>query len=169
MKKNPFIKTSLVVLIATAVAVVVCRADDQVPLKKAPPGVQATVKQVVGKNKFVSLDSDVENGKTVYEVDVEAKNASYSVHMTEAGEILGISLDIPMEIVPANVLAAAKTTHPDGKISEPEIRTVSGQMYYKLELMVGPAQHEMLIGADGKVISDETESESGGPDDDKKP
>ena len=169
MKKNSFIKTSLVVLMATAVAAVVCRADDQVPLKKAPPGVQATVKQVVGKNKFVSLDSDVENGKTVYEVDAEAKNGSYSVHMSETGDILGISLDIPMEIVPANVMAAAKTAHPDGKISEPEIRTVDNQMYYKLELMVGKAQHEMQIGADGKVVSDETESETGGPDDQKKP
>jgi len=144
-------------------------ADDQVPLDKAPAAVQATVNKVVGSNKFVSLDSDVENGKTVYEVDAEGKNASYSVHISATGEVLGISLDIPIEIVPDAVIAAAVKAHPEAKPTEPEIRTADGKTYYKVEFMVGKAQHEMLINADGKVISDETDNETGGTDDVKKP
>jgi uncharacterized membrane protein YkoI len=142
-------------------------ADNEVPLKKAPAGVQATIKKVVGKNKFDSLDSDVENGKTVYEVDAHGKNISYSVHMSDSGEVLGISLDIPMEIVPAAVIDAAAKAHAGAKPTEPEIRTVNGQMSYKLELMVGKEKHEMLVDAAGKVISDETETE--GADDVNKP
>jgi uncharacterized membrane protein YkoI len=142
-------------------------ADDNVPLDKAPPGVQATVKRVVGKDKLDHLDKDVENGKTVYEVDVNAKSGSFSVHMTDTGEVLGISLDIPMGAVPEKVMAAAKHEHPDAPISEPEIRSENGRLFYKLELMVGKEKHELQIDASGKIISDEKDTE-GGADDDKK-
>jgi uncharacterized membrane protein YkoI len=167
MTNNKFIKGSLLTLAATGVALL-CYADNEIPLRKAPPAVQATVKKVIGKNKLVSLDSDVENGKRVYEVDGEAKKFSYSVHMSEGGDVLGISMDIPLTIVPDAVMEASKKAHPDGRITEPEIRSGEGEMYYKLEVMAGKQKHELLVYASGKIRSDETENESGGPDDEKK-
>ena len=168
MKKITLIKTSLLTLMITGVALL-CYADNEIPLKKAPPAVQATVKKVLGKDKLVSLDSDVENGKTVYEFDGEAKKLSYSVHMSETGDVLGISMDIPLNIVPDAVIDASKKAHPDGRIGEPEIRTVGGEMYYKLEVMVGKQKHELLVYASGNIHSDEIDNEAAGPDDKKKP
>jgi uncharacterized membrane protein YkoI len=168
MRNKTFMRISLLTSAAATVALL-CYADNEIPLAKAPSAVQATVKKVIGKDKLVSLDSDVENGKTVYEVDGEAKKLSYSVHMSEAGEVLGISMDIPLNILPAAVIDASKQAHPEGKIAEPEIRTVGGEMYYKLEVMVGKQKHELLVYANGKIHSDETENEAGGPDDKKKP
>jgi uncharacterized membrane protein YkoI len=155
------------IAIAAAASGRCAAADDNIPLDTAPPGVQATVKRVVGTDKLDHLDKDVENGKTVYEVDVNAKSGSFSVHMSDTGEVLGISLDIPMGAVPENVMAAAKHAHPGAKISEPEIRSEKGQLFYKLELMVGKEKHELQIDGAAKIVSDEKDTE-GGADDDKK-
>jgi uncharacterized membrane protein YkoI len=154
-------RLSLLLAVAGLLAVSCAWADDDVPLEKAPPGVRATVKRLVGANKLAHLDKDVENGKTVYEVDVEAKAGNFSAHMSEGGDVLGISLDIPMEAVPEAVTAAAAKAHPGVKPIEPEIRTENGVMAYKLELKVGKVKHEMLIDASGNVLSDESEAEGG--------
>ncbi len=142
-------------------------ADEDIPVEKAPPGVQATVKRVVGKDKLDHLDRDMENGKMVYEVDVNAKNGSFSVHMSDTGEVQGISLDIPMGAIPEPVMNAAKHAHPGVAITEPEIRSEKGQLFYKVELKVGKEKHELQIDAAGKIISDEKDTENDGGDDKK--
>lgn len=165
MRRNLKI-VALTALSVTLVGISSAMADEDLTLSQVPPAVQATVKKVVGGNKLVSMDSDVDNGKRVYEVDAEGKFSSYSVHISASGAVLGISLDIPMEIVPSAVTDAATKAYPSATLKEPEIRTDNGQMLYKLEVMVGKVKHEMLVNASGKVSSDEVDKE--GADDDAK-
>ena len=57
--------------------------------------------------------------------------------------------------MPAEVMAAAKKAHPDGKIGETTICMVRNKLSYCLENKVGKDTYQMLFDPDGKVTYDE--------------
>ena len=129
--------------------------DDEDALAKAPAAVQATVKAVVGQNKLAGFDPEQEGGKTVYEVSYELKGGGdYTIVVSGTGEVLEREVEVDPSIIPPEVIDAAKSAHPDGKIGEYAIVNAGGKLFYEIETKVGNDLHEVKISAKGKVTSD---------------
>ena len=130
-------------------------ADDEDHLAKTPAAVQATVKSIVGQNKLAGCDPEQENGKTVYEISYELKGGGdYTVVVAEDGSVLEREVEVDPSIVPADVIAAAKTAHPDGTFGEDSIVNSQGKLLYEIETKVGKDTHEVKLSAEAKVLSD---------------
>lgn len=125
-------------------------------LGKAPQPVQKAVKQLVGSNKMSGFGTEKTLGLTIFVVEVEVKNgAEYAFGLNAEGQIIVRWVGIDQSIMPAEVMAAAKKAHPNGKIGETTICMVRNKLSYSLENKVGNATYQMMFDPDGKVTYDE--------------
>lgn len=125
-------------------------------LGRAPQAVQKAVKQLVGSNKMSGFGTEKTLGLTIFVVEVEVKNGNeYAFGLDAEGKIIVRWVGLDQSIMPAEVMAAAKKTHPNGKIGETTICMVRNKLSYSLENKVGNATYQMMLDPDGKVTYDE--------------
>ncbi len=61
-------------------------------------------------------------------------------------------MEIPLDAVPANVMAAARSALPGIELSEAEYEEEEGLMVYELEGMLGDTRYEIEITPEGEVL-----------------
>jgi uncharacterized membrane protein YkoI len=127
-------------------------------LRGAPPAVQLAVVQLVGTNKVNEFDSEVEAGKTVYDLEYIVKGVTYEADIDPSGQILTREVEVDLSIVPPAVVSAAKKSHADGTIGETAIVTAGDKMFYEMDVKVGKDTHEVQISAGGSVLADTIEA-----------
>lgn len=133
----------------------VARADEDADrLAAAPDVVKASAKSLMGDHKLEGFDKEVENGKTVYELDYSIGGSDYAAVIGENGAILEQEVEVDASVIPAAVTETAKKTQPDGKVKETAIVSAGGKLFYEFETNVGKDLHEIKINADGSLISD---------------
>jgi uncharacterized membrane protein YkoI len=123
-------------------------------LAKFPQPVQDAIKQVVGNHELGDVDSETENGKTIYEADYKIHKTEYSVSVNDAGQIVEHEVTVDPSAVPSAVFDAAKNAHPNATIGEVDITASNGKLFYELDVKTSDNKYEMQINADGSVISD---------------
>lgn len=132
----------------------IARAGDTGPLVKAPAAVQSVVKKMMGDGKLNGLDSEMMDGKTVYEADLSIKGGAYVLVLADDGTVIQREVAVDAAMIPPTVLDAAAKAHPDAKLNEAAIITRGTRMFYELEFMIGTVEHAMEITADGNVTAD---------------
>jgi hypothetical protein len=125
-------------------------------LAKAPKAVRESVKKLVGPNKMSGFGVEKTLGLTIFVVEVEAKNGrEYAFGLNAEGKIIVRWVGIDPSIVPAEVIAAAKKAHPNGKIGETTICMARNKLSYSLENKVGNDTYQMMFDPDGTVTYNE--------------
>lgn len=158
----------LVVTAALACSSLALAAEKKIPESEVPQAGLDAVRARYPGAKLSGFEKEVEKGKTVYEIQLLAKEGKVDVDVSPAGEILTEETQVPVEAVPAEVLAGVKATRYAGwKLSGAE-RIIQHQdaanPSYELKLGHGKQRVELTFDRAGKLLGTEKAGvEAGAP------
>jgi hypothetical protein len=151
---------------ALALAVVLCASG--LALAGNPP-VPEPVGRAAAKlfsGQTPQVEHERRGGRDVWEA---GGKTTLEVELDPQGKIQELEVKVPLAAVPKPVLAAARQALPRGaKLEEAEILARDGGLFWELEGRSGRDEVELVIGPDGGLVSEETETEDDdGPDEEE--
>ncbi len=153
---------ALVGLSAAAIAATAAAAgEEKVAFDKLPGAVKEAVKKHFPEAKVRGAASEVEDGKTTYEVELTVEGRSVNVAMNAEGKILEVEKEITVGKLPRAVRKRLAKKYPGAKIEKAEqiTRGIDGPVRYEVVIKT-----EVVLTAKGKIVQ-ATEDED--EDDDK--
>jgi hypothetical protein len=149
----------LLVMVAGVMALsVLLRADEEkVPLDKVPKAALKAVKDKYPRAKLLGADKEKENGKTVYEIQIEYKDHNIDVTVTPEGKILSAEKTIKEREVPEAVTKAFKAKYPKAKIKKIEEISKDADQVTAYEYLIefGKKKLEVKFDPKGKFLAEE--------------
>jgi hypothetical protein len=152
----------IVSVLGLAVVMMPARADEEkVSVDKLPAAVKKALKRKFPKAEIEKATKEVEDGNTVYEVELEIKDRSVDVSLKADGTILEIEREVPADELPEAVRKKLAARYPKAKIEKAEEVTKGedGPVRYEVAITT-----EVVLTANGKIVQAEEEAE-----DEKKP
>jgi hypothetical protein len=147
----------IIAFVGLSILVVPARADEEkIPVDKLPAGVRKAVKSKFPKAEIENASKEVDDGETIYEVELEIKDRSVDVTLKADGTILEIEREIPFDEVPKAVKKALAARYPKAKIEKVEEVTKgeNGQVRYEVAITT-----EVVLTAKGKIVKAKGEEE----------
>ena len=146
-----------IALLAGLALTVSVRADEEkIPLDKLPAKVTAAVKEKFKDAELVSASKEVEDGKTLFEVQLKFKGHAIDVTVTEDGTITAIEKEIAAKDLPKAVAAAVEEKFPKAKWTKVEEITKGEKMTYEVLLTTADKKEfEVVLDPSGKIIETE--------------
>ena len=151
----------IVSVLGLAVVMMPARADEEkVSVDKLPAAVKKALKRKFPKAEIEKATKEVEDGNTVYEVELEIKDRSVDVSLKADGTILEIEREVPADELPEAVRKKLAARYPKAKIEKAEEVTKGedGPVRYEVAITT-----EVVLTANGKIVQAEEE------EDEKKP
>jgi hypothetical protein len=151
----------IVSVLGLAVVMMPARADEEkVSVDKLPAAVKKALKRKFPKAEIEKATKEVEDGNTVYEVELEIKDRSVDVSLKADGTILEIEREVPADELPEAVRKKLAASYPKAKIEKAEEVTKGedGPVRYEVAITT-----EVVLTANGKIVQAEEE------EDEKKP
>jgi hypothetical protein len=151
----------IVSVLGLAVVMMPARADEEkVSVDKLPAAVTKALKRKFPKAEIEKATKEVEDGNTVYEVELEIKDRSVDVSLKADGTILEIEREVPADELPEAVRKKLAASYPKAKIEKAEEVTKGedGPVRYEVAITT-----EVVLTANGKIVQAEEE------EDEKKP
>ena len=144
-------RTMTLTMVALAMAVLAVTAQDtKIQLKNLPAGVQKAVHAEEAKGaKIVGLSSEVENGKTVYEVETKVNGRARDLILDATGAILVAEQEVGIETVPAAVKAAFESR---GKVLIVETVTKGKRITYEAQVEKNGKKVAVEVDENGKPV-----------------
>ncbi|HEV2971212.1 MAG TPA: PepSY-like domain-containing protein [Pirellulales bacterium] len=139
------------------------RADEKVPLDKVPEKIIAAVKDRFPNPELTSVEKEIENGISVFDVELKQKGRKYEAEIKEDGTIVEIEKETAAKDFPAACSDAIKAKYPKAKIEEiMEVNKVEGKketpIHYECVLgEPGKKSFEVVVALDGKTVEEEKE------------
>jgi hypothetical protein len=125
-------------------------ADQKVQMKDLPAAVQDTVRAEEAKGaKIVGLATEVEGGRTMYEVETTVGGHTRDLLLNTNGHIVEIEEETSIDAVPAAVKAALTARGTVGKV---ETVTKGTSVTYEAVVQKGGKKTEVAVTAAGKTI-----------------
>ena len=79
---------ALAALTLTSLPAVAGADDERVTLDQVPAAVRATIERESAGGKVEEIEREADDGKTVYEVEIEKDDKEIEIHVAEDGKIL---------------------------------------------------------------------------------
>lgn len=125
-------------------------ADKKVQMKDLPAAVQKTVQAEEAKGaKIVGLATEVEGGKTMYEVETIVGGHTRDLLLDAVGRIVETEEATSIDAVPAAVKAALEAR---GKVGKVETVTKGKTVTYEAVVDKNGKKTEVAVNASGKPI-----------------
>ena len=129
------------------------RADEEkLALDKVPAPVLKAFKAKFPEATIKNAIKEVEDGKTVYEIESTANGRTIDANLSSEGEFLAIEKEIPSADLPAAVSAAVKAKHPKGKVKRIEEVTEGSKFFYELLVDENGKDTEVTVDKSGKIL-----------------
>lgn len=146
----------LAFVMALLIAFVPAFADEEeVEIKDLPSAVAAALKARFPKAELEEAAKEVEDGKTIYEVEIEDDDATRTVSVSSAGKILEIETELDGDEIPAFILQAVEARYPKAEIEKAEQAEVDGHFTYELLIEKADGDHVELVLAPAVAIISE--------------
>ncbi len=124
-------------------------ADKKIQMKDLPQPVQKAVQQEEAKGtKIVGLASEVEAGKTMYEVETTVNGHTRDLLFDASGKLVETEEETPISAVPAAVKAALEAR---GKVLKLETLTKGSIVTYEAQVEKNGTKSEVVVDATGKT------------------
>jgi Putative beta-lactamase-inhibitor-like, PepSY-like len=139
------------------------RADEKVPLDKIPEKIMAAIKDRFPDAELTSVEKEIENGISVFDVELKQKGRKFEAEIKEDGTIIEIEKETAAKDFPAACADAIKAKYPQAKIEEiMEVNKVEGKketpIHYECVLSEpGKKSFEVVVALDGKTVEQEKE------------
>jgi uncharacterized membrane protein YkoI len=136
-------------LIVVAIGLVgLAAADKKIQMKDLPQPVQKAVQQEEAKGvQIVGLASEVEGGKTMYEVETTVNGHTRDLLFDAAGALVETEEETPLSAVPAAVKTALEAR---GKVLKVETLTKGSTVTYEAQVEKNGKKSDVEVDANGK-------------------
>jgi uncharacterized membrane protein YkoI len=134
--------------IFVALALMLCAAEQKVKLSDLPAPVQRTVQEQTKNAELKGLSKEVENGKTLYEIETIANGKSRDLLVDAAGQIVELEEATTLDRVPSAVRTALAQS---GKILRIEIVTKGNVVSYEAVVSKDGKKREVAVTANGTI------------------
>jgi hypothetical protein len=137
--------------------------DDEVPLERCPPAVQATLRLEAFGAKIDTVGKDMKYGTPIYETVVEHKGKDYEIVVAEDGTLVEKVLviddeEVELAMCPAVVQVALREHATGGKIGDITRFTGINRPTYEAEVDIKGKVYLIEVSETGLLISKSLEA-----------
>lgn len=124
-------------------------ADKKITAKDLPPAVAKAVQDETKGATIKGYSKEVENGKTMYEVETTVNGHTRDLLFDPAGKLVTTEEQVELNSVPAPVKAAFEAK---GKVLLVETVTTGGKVTYEAQVEKNGKKSELVVDAAGKPV-----------------
>ena len=148
------ILTSVLALLICATVAAGAQGEQKTKVKDLPAAVTAAFQRAYPNAKIKGSSKEVENGKTLYEVESVDGRINRDLLYNEDGTCAEIEETVPVKALPSEVADALKKNFPKGKVMKSEKLTKGETIQYEMVIKSGKEQHEVVFDTKGAVVKD---------------
>jgi predicted nucleotidyltransferase component of viral defense system len=126
--------------------------EKKIATKQLPAAVQSAFHKAYPAAKINGASSEVENGKTLYEVESVDGRTNRDLLYSEDGSVVEIEETIALKALPGEVTKALKAEAGKGKVEKAEKLTKGETIQYEFVIASGKDKREVVIDASGKIV-----------------
>ena len=130
-------------------------ADKPVKMKDLPPAVQRTVQEQSKGTTVTGLSTEVEHGRTIYEVEMTVNGHGKDVSMDASGTVIEVEEEVALDSLPAAARKAIEKAAAGGKIARVEKVTRGKEIAYEAALRKDGKRSEVRVSADGRLLPED--------------
>ena len=144
--KSAGIFVSIALLAGAAIA-----AEKKVKMQDLPAPVLKTVQEQTKNAELKGLSKEVEDGKTMYEVETIANGKSRDMLVDPTGAIVEVEEQASLDSIPAPAKAAIEKAAKNGKVLKVETVTKGSAVSYEAVVSKNGKKSEVAVEADGTI------------------
>jgi len=130
--------------------------EDAVTMDKVPQKVKDTLKNYAAESDVKKVEKGEDDGKKVYEFDIEQGSRKFEVSITTKGKFWGTEEDMELSAMPDAAQKALTAQAAGGPISGGEKAVdKDNKVTYEADITKDGKKMEVAVDADGKVVSTE--------------
>ena len=148
-------KITLGAIVLTMVFANAFAAGKPVKMKDLPPAVQRTVQEQSKGATLRGLSTEVEHGKTIYEVEMTVNGRGKDVSMDASGTVIEVEEEVALGSIPAAARTAIEKAAAGGKIAKVEKVTRGKEIAYEAALRKYGKRSEVRVSADGSMLPED--------------
>lgn len=130
-------------------------SDKPVKMKDLPPAVQRTVQEQSKGATVRGLSTEVEHGRTIYEVEMTVNGRGKDVSMDASGTVIEVEEEVALGSIPAAARTAIEKAAAGGKIAKVEKVTRGKEIAYEAALRKDGKRSEVRVSADGSMLPED--------------
>jgi uncharacterized membrane protein YkoI len=159
MKSKYIITTAAAFALVAGLAVHAFAAEEKeeaITLDKVPKPVKEALAKYATDAEVKKVEKGDEDGKTVYEFDIEQGTRKYELSLSRKGKFMGTEEDMDLSAMPEAARKALTDQATGGKLSGGEKAVdKNNKVTYEADIEKNGKKTEVAVDADGKVISTE--------------
>lgn len=128
------------------------QAETRVKRRDLPIAVQQAADQVSQGAQIVGFSKEVENGQTLYEVELKVNGFTRDVTLDAQGQTVSVEQEVTLASLPTAVQEGLKKAAGKGRITRVESVTKGNTVQYEAGVKGGPKK-EVLVDANGALVS----------------
>lgn len=130
--------------------------EKKIKREELPPGVEKTVSEQSQGATIKGFSTEVEQGKTLYEVELTVNGHGKDISMEKDGKIVEVEEEVAMDSLPPEVKAGLTKAAGSGTISKVESLTKGGKLVaYEADVKNGLKHSEVQVGPNGNKLAHE--------------
>jgi len=124
--------------------------------KELPPAVEKTVAEQSQGATIKGFSTEVEAGKTLYEVELTVNGHGKDISMDKDGKIVEVEEEVTMDSLPPQVKAGLTKAAGSGTITKVESLTKGVKLVaYEADVKNGSKRSEVQVGPNGNKLAHE--------------
>ena len=134
--------------------------EETISMDKVPKAVKEALAKYASESEVKNVEKGEQNGKKVYEFDIEHAGRKFEVAFTKKGKYMGTEEDVDFSTLPDAVQKALTALAGSGKLSGFEKAVdADNKITYEADLDKDGKKSEVAVDADGKVINSDSSKE----------
>ena len=126
-----------------------------IPLASLPAAVQATVREQTKGAVIRNISKEIENGKTVYEIETKVGTRSRDMIVGADGALMVVESQVVLDSLPEPVRSTFVKNTGKGKIVVLESVTLGDSLaYYEAQIMTAGKRSEVKVDPSGHLVVD---------------
>ena len=126
--------------------------ENKIAVKDLPVAVTAAFQKAYPKATITGAATEVEDGKTLYEVESKEGTIQRDILFTDKGEIFEIEESIALEALPANVKSALEKQFTKYRLIKGEKVTRGTKVVYELKVKSGKKTFAVVLDSNAKIL-----------------
>jgi uncharacterized membrane protein YkoI len=130
--------------------------EKKIKREELPPAVEKTVAAQSQGAAIKGFSTEVEEGKTLYEVELTVNGHGKDISMDKDGKIVEVEEEVAMGSLPPEVKAGLTKEAANGTITKVESLTKAGKIVaYEADVKNGSKHSEVQVGPNGNRLAHE--------------
>lgn len=143
---KPFVLLTACLLLATSSV-----SAQKVAIGSLPAAVQATVRAQTKDATVLNIAKEVENGKTVYEIESKVNGKTRDFVVDGAGTVVEVEEETDLAAVPAAVKQTIDQQSAGGAVKRIERLTQGSTVRYEVAITKNRKTSEVTVNGDGSI------------------